>query len=214
LLTQDLSDSANEFIYLLTNAYYLLKSITILVYLFLFQVEWAYSLLLGLGGVESHVLPAGSSLLDAHLLGLLSLDDALNVGDVSLFNFNHLLDDFLLLDLDDLQDSLLLGEHLSLDLDVVSLESLGEEFNFIGTASSSSNLLFHVLDLVSPFSHLLLDSLNLSLLHVEAGLSDRVFLHDFLVESFGSLESGVGLLSISDGLVGSFHLGNELLSGS
>lgn len=38
--------------------------------------------------------------------------------------------------------------------------------------------------------------------------------HYFLVESFGSRESGIRLLSISDGLVGLLHLGNELLSSS
>lgn len=171
-MKQRVSDSANEFIYLLTNAYYLLKSITILVYLCVLQAEWAYSLLLGLGGIESHVLPAGSSLLDAQLLGLLSLDDALDVGDVSFFRFDHLLDDFLLLLLNYLQHRLLLGEHLSLNLDVVSLESLSEEFNFVGTASSGRNLLFHVFDFDSPFFHLFLYSLDLSLLHVETSLGD------------------------------------------
>ena len=53
-----------------------------------------------MGGVQGHVFPAGSTFLDAHLFGLLPLDDALDVRNVSLLDGNNFLDDLLLLLLD------------------------------------------------------------------------------------------------------------------
>jgi len=84
-----------------------------------------------MGGVQGHVFPAGSTFLNAHLFGLLPLDDALDVSNVSLLDGNHFLDDLLLLLLDHLQDSFLLGKDLSLNLNVVSLKGLGKEFHFV-----------------------------------------------------------------------------------